>query len=201
MKPKAIHVALSLALTAIIGCFNLHADDVTFLDASATLSVSTSSSRISGSCTNTPEECTATILAPVGATLSPLPTTTLFPPVLIAELNGIISDEITVAVCHASVCGHDEAIVTFDSDNGSGAGLIGGETCADFTNRCITENGSVQQGGTITWNNGTVETIFFQSDFERTPEPQVPEPGTLVLFGSGIVSLLGLARREILTRA
>lgn len=187
---------LGVCMVSLFLVSTLHADNVTFLDVGTPLSISTSSSRISGSCTNTPEECTATILVPAGATLFPLPTTTLFPPVLIAELNGIISDEITVAACQASVCGQDEALVTFDSDNDSGAGLLGGQTCAEFTNRCITESGSVQQGGTITWNNGTVDTIFFQSDFERTSE--APEPGTLVLLGSGLVSLVGLARRRIL---
>jgi PEP-CTERM motif-containing protein len=189
---------LGICLVGSIGCFNLHADDVTFLDASATLSVSTSSSRISGSCTSTPEQCTATILAPQGATLSG---TTLFPPVFIGELNGVISDDLEFAICHTDVCGQEEAFVTFRSDDDSGAGLFGGQTCADFSNTCITENGSVQQGGTISWDNGTVDTVFFQSDFERTPEPAVPEPGTLVLFGSGLASIVGLARRRILTRA
>lgn len=70
---------------------------------------------------------------------------------------------------------------------------------------CIAETGTIQTAGTITWSDGTrcddshttcvVDTIQFRSDLEAASA--VPEPGTLVLFGSGLVSMLGFARRTI----
>ena len=187
---RAVVRLLGVGLLALFVVSNLRADDVTFLDASGSMSVNTSSSRITATCTT--EQCNAMIVAPQAATFS---STSLFPPLHISELNGTISDTLdSLPTCAATPCGQD-ALASFQSDDDSGAGLFGGQTCADFSNPCITENGSVQQGGTITWDNGTVDTIFFKSDFERTPE--VPEPGTLVLLGSGLISLVGFARRNI----
>src|SRR5712692_1552853 len=69
------------------------ADDVTFLDLTDTLSVSTSSTRISGSCDSASETCVATILAPPGSVFE---TTAIFGVVFIAEADGTLSDAIGV---------------------------------------------------------------------------------------------------------
>ena len=86
---RAVVRLLGVCLLALFVVSNLRADDVTFLDASASVSISTSSSRTTATCTT--EQCSAIIVAPQGATLS---STNLFPPLLIAELNGTISDEL-----------------------------------------------------------------------------------------------------------
>jgi len=58
----------------------------------------------------------------------------------------------------------------------------------------LIEGGTVQSLGSLTWSNGTVDTLQFQSAAET------PEPGTLVLFGSGLISLMGFARRKLFIR-
>jgi PEP-CTERM motif len=55
-------------------------------------------------------------------------------------------------------------------------------------------DGGVQDAFTL---SGQTE-LQTQSGFSRTWNP-VPEPGTIVLFGSGVACVIGLARRKILT--
>jgi hypothetical protein len=93
----------------------------------------------------------------------------------------------------------------FQSDSGVALGGCPADL-QKFPQCFFFEDGTAQKVGTITWFDGTnfiVDTIQIQSDVNEPPEPTstVPEPGTLVLFGSGLVSVIGFARRKILTRA
>jgi hypothetical protein len=92
----------------------------------------------------------------------------------------------------------NEVQVDFSSDSEAILPALG--NCGNPNVQCVTEDGTIQTAGTITWSNGTncsdsgttciVDTVQFQSDVE-------PEPGTLVLFGSGLISIVGFARRKL----
>src|SRR5712672_1582098 len=85
--------------TCIVSLFvvsNSHADGITFLDGAETLSASTASSRISVSCTSTPEQCIATVLAPQNATFVDQNNGGN---ILITEQNGMVSDLIQLTYC------------------------------------------------------------------------------------------------------
>ncbi|MGB2887432.1 MAG: PEP-CTERM sorting domain-containing protein [Candidatus Acidiferrales bacterium] len=58
------------------------------------------------------------------------------------------------------------------------------------------EDGTEQTGITITWSNGTKDTIKFASDVESTSA--VPEPSSVLLVGSGLLGLVGSVRRKLL---
>jgi hypothetical protein len=108
-----------------------------------------------------------------------------------------LSDQITLSYTLSGV-------IEFDSD--SDPGSLGPANCGSSGVICVTEDGTVQTAGTIIWSPSSstdcssssttciVDTIKFQSDLDT---PSVPEPGTLVLFGSGLISIVGLARRKI----
>ena len=63
--------------------------------------------------------------------------------------------------------------------------------CSHFATGCqLGENGNVQVAGTVTWSDGTVDTINFQSD--------VPEPSSALIFCSGALGLFGVYRTRLL---
>jgi hypothetical protein len=69
--------------------------------------------------------------------------------------------------------------------------------CSFFTLGCVSpENGTAQEVFTLSWDDGTSDSIQIESDLDT---PAVPEPGTIVLFGSGLVSIVGFAPRKVLT--
>jgi hypothetical protein len=140
---------------------------------------STNPSRISAVCV-IGDFCTVSVTAP-----SPFATTVASAPffVFIADPGtDLVSDRFVFAFSSPT-----EYQFQFASDTD---GAFFG-TCALVGHCQLVEDGTVQEARTITWSDGTVDTIQFQSDVEP-----VPEPGTLVLFGSGLLSLVGLARRK-----
>jgi hypothetical protein len=88
--------------------------------------------------------------------------------------------------------------ITFSSDSDNGSTSLFGLNCHKFSNQCIVENGDVQFAATVTWSDSTVDNILFQSD--AGPDNPTPEPATLVLFGSGLFSMVSFARRHIRRR-
>jgi PEP-CTERM motif len=172
------------------------ADDITFLDGSDHLSFTTSSpsSRISVVCSDTPaEQCIATIQSP-GSSFFSSSSISSSGTLLISEPDRRVSDTITNFLIPSV---DDTFQVTFTSDSDTPSGIFA-SSCSSLPDPCIAETGSIQTAETITWSDGTVDTIKFQSDLESTA---VPEAGTLLLLGSGVVSLMGLSRRRISARA
>jgi len=96
---------------------------------------------------------------------------------LIGEGDGTTSDSLLIPNFIPPGIGPlPEYEVIFRSD--PGVGLGGTLGCCD-----LTEDGTVQTIGTVTWTDGTVDTIRFQSDSE------VPEPSTILLMLAGFAGL------------
>lgn len=197
MKAVTCYLAVA-ALTMLSLCTTSRADTVVFLDATEHLTFGTDSSRITVTCQDSPESCDA-ILAPPssGATYQ---TSSFIDPIFISDQNGFISDMLQISLIPAAISGlpYETVDITFSSDSDIASNSIFGQNCHKFSNQCIVENGDVQFAATITWSDNTVDTILFQSD--AGPDNPTPEPATLTLFGSGLLSMVGFARRRILRR-
>lgn len=110
-----------------------------------------------------------------------------------APNSGVVSDNIHDL--NLSVGGSSASstyLVNFFSVPDPGSPL--GNTCAIVTDTvgcALTEDGTVQIASTVTWSDGAVDTIQFQSADSPTPEPS-----SLILLGTGVLGLIGAARRK-----
>jgi hypothetical protein len=187
---------LVITLLTILMTGPARADNVIFHDTTDTVTATTSASdptnpriTISQCGITTPdpvfgtglllEACTATVSAPSGATAISLtgPFSTVF-----GEGDGTVSDFI------ASTFNLPTTTIEFLSDTSVGIPCSG--ACV------VTEDGTVQSFGTLTWldKNGAVlatDNVSFQSDVEV-----VPEPASVALLGSGLLSIIGYTRRR-----
>ena len=210
MRFRKVVFGVSILLTCLtFVARSAKADDITFHDLQDTITVDGSASSrfiIPTGCTTTAalEACTVTLAAPIGAHFSGsnLPTS-----YTISEGNNTLSDEIDPVIF---VAGNPFVEFKFLS-NGPGVAGAGEPSVlpCPATGCNITENGTVQQtfdatGNLITidWAIGTPginetivaqDTISFESDV--TPG-EVPEPASLILFGSGLVMAGGFLRRR-----
>ena len=195
LYPGAIPRALALVvLCSVLVVPRLaKCDVITFNDSGETISVSVPASRIpsgSGSLScpnpaNTIEEECELFLAPpsVGATIS---STTLSQFTFIAEDSaGVNASDFLLA---ETVKNSPDFLVDFVSLEDP---IF--ETCPVPAGCSILENGSVQTLGTITWSDGTVDQIKFQSNVEASA---VPEPSSLLLLVAGLMGAAGATRRR-----
>lgn len=145
---------------------------------------STNPSRISASC-GLGDSCTVSVTAP-----GPFATTVGTAPFFIA-----IGEPGTDLVSERFFFVFFATEYQFQFVSYSDAASLG--TCTQVGRCQLVEDGTAQEARTVTWSDGTVDSIQFQSDVETSA---TPEPGTLALFGSGLISVLGLMRRKILTQ-
>jgi PEP-CTERM motif len=201
----------------------IHNVDIIFHDLTDVVMVSESGQQTLGSCSE-PGDCTIPLSAPSsGAVVMSVggPEGTegvFFPFVHLAEPNtfgtlcaplppnGIpqpgpcISDGLNTSFLvngsmTSTPIGANSVQFKFNSDNDSG-GLPSCSTAAMKGGCQFIENGTEQEVQTIAWFDATtgaitIDHIEIQSDF-----PEVPEPASLILFGSGLVMAGAFLRRH-----
>jgi hypothetical protein len=110
---------------------------------------------------------------------------------LIGGDNGNVSDAILVL---SNFSDKNELQVIFASDLGMPGEPGIGVPCSIVPGGCqLTETGGVQPGVTITWSNGAMDTVSFQSDTDSI----VPEPSSLLLLGGGLLVVAGYLKRRL----
>jgi PEP-CTERM motif len=142
-----------------------------------------------------PSVLQCSLTAPTAATFqsSTLPNGNLYTIGEPGPTLGLISDYFQLCFAGSRCTTTDTTLPLFFTSNPEGLNQFCFGPCTTI------EDGTVQTAGTVTWSDGTVDTIKFQSDVNEAP-PAVPEPGTLLLFGSGLISIVGFARRKLFTR-
>ena len=187
--------AISLVGLVMLMTVRLYADDITFLDGTDSVSVSSSSSRILfSSCVV--EVCSLTLSGPNNASSFSVGGSGLSFAAEIAEPGSTkISDEIDV---NPNLPDLTKVFVDFFSDHEQR-----GVACNVFGGCPLTEDGTVQTAVQITWFDSTgavvaVDTIKFQSDVAVTP---VPEPASVSLLLTGFAGLgISRLRRRVARR-
>lgn len=106
-----------------------------------------------------------------------------------APNSGVVSDNI-----HDLNLGSSAYVVNlFSAPDPNPASGTSCATVTDTVGCALTEDGTLQIAGTVTWSDGAVDTIQFQSADSPTP---TPEPSSLLLLGTGLLGLGGAARRK-----
>lgn len=180
-----------VAVFVLFATVMVRSDTFTFQDLTDSVTVSIDSVRsFNFNCVL--EDCTLVLGEPSAGAAGTI-TFSAFP-LFISEANGVtLSDSVDAQICAPSILGCDAAAVTaglpvilFSSDVDSST-----FPCGLFFS-CVPEDGTIQTAGTVTWGDGTVDTINFQSDVEA-----VPEPSSLALLGTGLFSAIAVARKKL----
>jgi hypothetical protein len=193
---------MSMAFASVLmACFmfaaqSAKADEILFQDSLGDSATLTGSTRLSDPnsgistvlCPPGGDICTATLFAPAGFTTA-LGVITYY--LGEGSTTGNISDDFIAAL------GSVAAVLKFDSD----LATVAGETtnlgpCPAVVGCNAPENGLPQLVGTITWTQTgmapVIDNLYIQSEAPAV----VPEPGSLILFGSGLAMAGWLLRRR-----
>src|SRR5262249_52856325 len=161
------------------------ADTILFNDLTDNVSVSTTSTRVTGvtcAVNSLFESCALTLLppgSPPATLLSGAPVT-----IFIGENPGAsnVSDEVVIGLASPPGTG---ITINFFSDNDANPGSLGQCFTPPVIVPCnLVENGAVQTAAQLVWSNGTVDIIQFQSDVAE------PSAWLMLLIGVGAVWML-----------
>jgi hypothetical protein len=133
-----------------------------------------------------------------GALVNPAPTTivsTTLSTIGIGAGDGTIGDilipSVSVGSIHANLdLEEEQPNSTFPPANGSPGSLC---STAVFPLCSVTANGAAQLAGTITWSDGTVDTVEFVADYDPVPEPASV---LLLLTALGTLMMMSQWRRR-----
>ena len=214
LRPPQFVFMLALSLAATAGlAVQSEADNITitFNDSTEAISASTdASSRVQVVECPDPaapfESCIVHVRQPGAATIS----SANFPfqpgntTVVIGDPGGsTISDLLGYGPCSIPNCSGGDTSgppfvayeMNFNSDPSTEtpSGSLG-DSCSAVGGCQIIERGVEQLAGTVTWSDGTVDTINFNSDTE------VPEPASILLFLPGFAGVCAARRFRLFTR-
>jgi hypothetical protein len=149
-----------------------------FEDLTDNLSV-TGSTRITFSRLAATEACTASLSAPAGATFDAIEAS--LAGVNIADPGGLTVSDTLRADPPTSPT--SPVSLFFSSDIAESEPL-----CSSVFDGCpITEDGTVQAAGSVTWSDGMFDTIAFRSDATEVPEPSMILPSVAFIGAFGIL--------------
>jgi len=108
---------------------------------------------------------------PMGPTTGPTLVSTTIPSELVVNAgDGTVGNILTTF--SNFIPGPYEIDIHFITEQASGSGSLG--LCSDFAfvgGCAMTADGTVLTAGTVTWSDGTVDTVKFTADFDPVPEP------------------------------
>jgi len=190
---RLMNVALSLS-TILLGGFTVQscwAGTILLSDLTDDVQILPVSPRVIATCFAANEDCTDIhVLAPLaGATITNKTVGDRLTPFYIAEPDGLtVSDGIGFPTVQIGDPDYRLSFLSGQETVGGPCGII---------NICrYREDGTPQLVGTVTWSDGTIDTILIQSDINET----VPEPLTILFIPSGLVLLVASRRRLLIKR-
>ena len=195
MKTAKYATAVALGLIGFFGAaLGAKADTITFNDTTDTITFTQVGSQLS----ITPASCSSVEPALCQIVITSNSSTTPITPTMSLNISEAgLNPTVAVSDWLLAQQGTTGYVVTFASDPAGDTAL--GLTPLTSANAggsrpgTLSEDGTVQTAFILKWSDGSSATIQFQSGLDA---PAVPEPGSLILLGSGLLGLAGYVRRR-----